>query len=157
MALKMKIPTIKETMLPEDPDGEAMIAFRQATARDNQIRDTLVYGSQSRQLTNTGMEIRGGVAFSVRQEIECRLTMVNAIGIQDHTGKELFRFKNGKPDMTDDEFHNSWGKINPISLCDRFHRLCLELNPDWGWSTAPPEGEDDEEGNPQIPGVVEIG
>jgi hypothetical protein len=148
MALKMKVPTVKETILTDlDPDGEAKIAFRQATARENQIRDTLIFGSQRRSFTDEGLEIRDGVPWSVRQEIECRLTMCGAEGILGPAGAPLFRFKNGRLDMSDVEFQNAWGKINPISICDRFHELCHEVNPDWGFG----QGSDDE--NP--PSVAE--
>jgi hypothetical protein len=148
MALQMKVPTVTETILTDlDSDGEAKITFRQAAAKENQIRETLVFGNQRRSFTDEGMDIRGGVPWSVRQEIECRLTMCGAEGILAPDKSPLFRFKNGELDMTDDEFHEAWGKINPISICDRFHELCHEVNPDWsllgGAGNPPSAGESD--------------
>ena len=49
-------------------------------------------------------------------------------------------------DMTRDEFHTAWGKVNPPSICDRFLELCWEVNPDW--SLIPKSEESDESPNP---------
>ena len=94
MALQIKHPTVISTTLYDlDPTGEAKISFRQATARENQIRDQLVFGPQVRAFTADGMEIKQSVPWSVRQEIECRLTVCGAEGIEGPDGKPLFRFK----------------------------------------------------------------
>jgi hypothetical protein len=91
----------------------------------------------------------------VRQEVECRLTVCGAESIEGPDGKPLFRFKQegGKAvlAMSDDEFHNAWGVINPVSICDRFHDLCLDANPDWDFrpgsdgENPPPAGASESE------------
>lgn len=147
MALQMKAALVKETvLLGLDPSGEAKITFRQALPTETQVRDQLLFSQQRRTFNAEGMEIRDTVPWTVRQEIEIRLTIVGAEGILGPNGANLFRFKGGKLNMTPDEFHEAWGKINPISICDEFHELCWEVNPDWAPGGA--GGDDDDDENP---------
>ena len=82
--------------------------------------------------------------WSVRQEIECKLTIAGCEGILRPDGSPLFRFKNSKLNMDDQEFHDAWGMIHPQSVADVFHNHCLDVNPDWDW--RPRNGEEE---NPQ--------
>lgn len=145
MAFQLAHPTVQTFVLTGlDPTGEAKISFRQGTARDNQIRDRLVFSQQERTLAFNGIRVSNSVPWTVRQEIEVRLTITGAEGLLRPDGTPLFRFKRGKLDMSDDEFHEAWGMIHPQAVCDTFHNHCLDVNADWDYR-ASKEAEGDEE------------
>ena len=157
MALQLKHPAEVTKIFTElDPSGEFRASFRQATARDVQIRDTLVFGPQQRILAADGLSIRDAVAFSVRQEVECRLTMTSCVGLLREDGSPVFRFKRGKLNMDDQEFHDAWGLLFPQEVVDALHNACLDANPDWDWRDRP-DVEDGDEENPPQAGVPETG
>lgn len=134
MAFQLTHPIVQTFVLSDlDPTGEAKITFRQATARENQIRDTLVFSQQQRTLAMDGVRVSNSVPWTVRQEIEVRLTIAGTEGILRPDGSPLLRFKKGALDMTDDEFHDAWGIIHPQAVCDVLHSKCLDVNPDWDW------------------------
>ena len=134
MPFQLKHPTVIETRLTElDPADPPIVKFRQSTARENQLREALVFGPQKKAFTESGMEVRDSVAWALRQEIECRLTMCGLSGFLDVDENELFKFNGERLAMSDAQFHTAWGKIWPISICDRLHSLCLDANPDWDY------------------------
>jgi len=143
MAFKLTHPVTQAFVLDElDPSGEAKVTFRQATARENQIRDTLVFSQQQRVITATGVSTSNALPWSVRQEIECRLTLVGAEGILRPDGSPLFSFKGGKLDMDDQEFHDAWSLIHPQRVVDILHGHCLDVNADWDWRPREAADED---------------
>ncbi|HUT14847.1 MAG TPA: hypothetical protein VMY98_01210 [Anaerolineae bacterium] len=151
MAFKLRNPLVQTFVLDDlDPSGEAKITFRQGTIRENQIRDTLVFSQQERTIAQGGIRVSNAVPWSVRQEIEVRLTLAGAEGLLRHDGAPLFKFKNGKLDMQDDEFHEAWGLIHPQSVADILHGHCMDVNPDWDYRAEgdrgenPPEAEESE-------------
>ncbi|NIV33089.1 MAG: hypothetical protein GWN58_27670 [Anaerolineae bacterium] len=150
MPFQLQHPIVQTFVLTElDPSGEAKITFRQATARENQIRDTLVFSQQQRTIGLDGVRVSNAKPWSVRQEIEVRLTIAGAEGILRPDGSPLFRFKGGMLDMSDDEFHEAWGIIHPQAVCDALHDKCLNVNADWDWRARegaknPPPAEESE-------------
>lgn len=61
--------------------------------------------------------------------VEVFLTL-KACNILDLEGKPLFRFKDGRLNMTLNEFTRVWGSLDP-TICDEIHEKVLILNPDW--------------------------
>ncbi len=126
----LQIETHLTNLAKEDPP---IVVFRQATAKENQLREQMVFGPQARVFTDVGMELHGSVVWSVRRMIECRLTMVSMSGFLDKDGNELFTFKNGKTSMSPDAWAKAWGKITRVAICKQLHDLCMDANPDWDY------------------------
>jgi len=153
MPFQLKHPTVVETRLEElDPLDPPVVKFRQATARENQIREAQIFGPQKKAFTQEGMEVRDSVAWAMRQEIEVRLTLCGLSGFLDVDGEELFRFRGEQLNLNEAQFHTAWGKIWPINICDRLHHLCLDANPEWDYRPRSAEEE-----NPPEAGEIEIG
>lgn len=147
MALILASPVVVPFVLRElDPTGETVVTFRQAMSEANQIRDRLVFGAQAKTFTDQGLRLDSGVPFSVRQMIECRLTIAGLDGVYRDAAKEvpLMRFKNGKLAMTDDEFNKAWGDIPP-GWANTLHNCCLDANPDWDFRTDPNSARESDE------------
>jgi hypothetical protein len=133
---------IEEFILTEiDPTAECRVTFRQGMTQENQQRDRLVFGGQARTFTDSGLRLEGTVAWTEREELECRLTMVGAVAFNDTKGKPLFRFRNGTLAMSDQQFHNAWGKLPP-HVATLLHLKCLDVNPDWDFRPRPDDEED---------------
>jgi hypothetical protein len=145
VALQLTHPVKQEFVLFDlDPTGEAKVTFRQATMGDNQIRDTLLFSGQQRVLGEDSVSITNTAPFSVRMEIEVRLTICACEGILKPDGSTLFRFRKDRLAMTPDEFHEAWSMINRSDLAEALWGHCLDVNPDWDWrASRPSEGEDD--------------
>ena len=146
MAITLTHPTERTFTLKDlDPEGDFKVTFRQATARDIQIRDQLVYASQRRIVGDEAVEITNSTPWSVRQEIECYLTMTGCEGIFRPDSTPLFRFKrvggDAVLDMTRDEFAKAWGMLHPAVYCQRLWECCLDVNPDWDWRRLPGQVE----------------
>lgn len=150
MAIELKHPVKQEFVLTKlDPTGEAKVTFRQANAVDNQVRDTLLFASQERVLDEDSVRVTNTVPFSVRQEIEVRLTIASCEGILRPNGSPLFRFRGKKLDMTPDQFHAAWALITDSRLSATLWGHCLDVNPDWDWRAGsdgenPPVAEETE-------------
>ena len=143
--LQLSTPVISTFVLDEfDPTGEAKVSFRQATTLETQQRDQLVFGGQAKTYTADGLRIEQSIPWSVREEIECRLTMCGTEAILDADGKSLFRFKDGKLAMSPDQFHKAWGKLPP-AVATILHEHCLDAKPDWDYrinpTQTPPSGQ----------------
>ena len=138
MAYQLDAPVERTFILDQlDPTGEAKITFRQARARENQVRDRMVFGEQARTFTANGLQLQGTVTWSEREELECKLTMVGCESILDEEGEPLFRFReDGKLAMNDTQFHKSWGKLPP-HVATMFHLCCLDTNPEWDFRDDP--------------------
>lgn len=153
MALQLTNPIEVETIFTElDPSGDFKAMFRQATAKEVQRRDRIVFSPQQRYLGAEGIAITGSMPWSERQMIESMITISSCVGLNDHRGRPLFRFKNGALDMTDAEFIEAWGAINIPGVAEALHKACLTANPDWDWveheegdENPPPAGAQDEE------------
>ena len=137
MALVIKNPVEQIFTLAElDETGEAKVRFRQATTKENQVRERLVFGSQARTLTDAGLRVESTVPWSVRQEIEVRLTLCGAEGIVDENDNSLFQFSGDKLAMSDSRFHEAWGRL-PTQYANVIHGHCLDVNPDWDFRANP--------------------
>lgn len=137
MAFRLQHPIERTFVLDEiDPTGEAKVTFKQATTRETQLRDQLVFGGQSRSLVGDGLRIENSMQWSVREMIEARLTMTGCEGILDEDGRPLFHFKNGACDMSVDAFNAAWGKLPP-AVAKILHEKCLDANPDWDFRVNP--------------------
>ena len=137
MALVIKNPVERLFTLDElDDTGEAKVRFRQATTKENQVRERRVFGSQARTLTDAGLRVESTVPWSVRQEIEVRLTICGVESIVDENGEPLFRFNVDKLAMSDQIFHDVWGRL-PVHYASVIHGHCLDVNPDWDFRTNP--------------------
>lgn len=147
MALQLTNPIVKcYTMGNLDPDGEFKVTFRQATTLESQARDTILFGSTQRAFGPQGIMVSGSVPWTVRQEIEVRLTIVGCEGLLNPDQSALLRFKAGKLDMTDEAFHAAWGKL-PLTVAEEIWHRCLDTNPDWDF-------RDDDES--ELPPGVEV-
>ena len=141
VAYQLAEPTIREFILTElDPTGECKVTFRQGMTTENQLRDRLVFGGQARTFTDSGLRLEGTVAWTEREELECRLTMTGSVGLLNADGQELFKFRAGKRIMSDAQFHAAWGKLPP-HVATMLHLKCLDVNPDWDFRPR-----DDDEG-----------
>lgn len=137
MAFQLQNQIVHPFILHElDPSGEAQVSFRQVATAAMQIRDQLVFSGQSRTLKEEGVKIERSIPWSVREEIEVRLTICDASGILKADGSPLFIFKNGTLSMNPDQFHEAWGLLPP-SVASILHEKCLEANPDWDWRSNP--------------------
>ena len=63
-----------------------------------------------------------------RIEAFCTMSACNILDIGD---KQLFKFKDGKVDMQENEFRIAWGKLDPM-VVDEIHEKILEVNLTWG-------------------------
>jgi hypothetical protein len=151
VALTLTNPIEIETIFIElDPTGEFKASFRQANASVVQRRDRIVFSQQHRYLGIDGVGITGTMPWSERQMYECMITMTGCHGLNDHKGRPLFRFSNGKLAMDDHEFVTAWGKINIPGVTDALHGACLKANPDWDYERTDDEEEEDDEGPPPV-------
>lgn len=77
-------------------------------------------------LPNADIQI---IEFSRLPRMNVYLTMVSC-DIEKSEGVPLFRFKDGRLDMTEQEFGKAWDEL-PIEAIDDLHEICLEANPGW--------------------------
>jgi len=138
MAFVLQTPIVQPFVLYEiDPSGEAKVFFRQVSTAETQVRDQLVFSGQARTMTDSGVTVERTLPWSLREEIEVRLTLCGAEGIFLSDGKTpLFRFKNDTLSMNPDQFHEAWGKL-PSPVASIIHEKCLDANPDWDWRSNP--------------------
>ena len=137
MPLKLMAPLVKEFSLDEidetyEVEGEpTVIKIRQATQRDAEDR-AAVFNRITSQYSQAG----DGVVKEVREIPWTELTRkevylaLAACNIETEEGKQLFKFKNDRVDMTLSAFGKAWGKLPP-KICRKIHECVLEVNVTW--------------------------
>lgn len=138
MPLKLVAPINKEFILTEtdkkfENDGEpTRICVRQVSQEGIERRNNL-YNEYTFERTSENSE-RTIQKFSYevvkRLEVYLALTSCNILDTND---KDLFRFKNDKLNMSENEFRDNWGKLDPIT-CNEIHEKVVEVNPLWSLS-----------------------
>ena len=126
-------PISKEFVIKDGPglsaDDPIVVAFRQATEGSNIEREELLTRKLSRDWEENKDELSMPNQLR-RRAVEVFLT-VKALNVVDEKGKELIKFKKGRPDYpTFNAFEKVWGEMPPdwaISV----HLCCLATNPSW--------------------------
>lgn len=145
MAFKLTAPIEKTFYLeetdkeypPDDPKAEkTSVTIKQAAQYEHErrmdlfadFRTIMGFDDEGNQ-TYTAVEKRNIVR--IRRK-DAFLTMTGCNIKIEKDGKEelLFKFKDGKLAMSEDEFEQAWGML-PSLPCREIHRFVLELNPDW--------------------------
>ena len=137
MAYQLEAPIVSTFVLLEiDPTGEAKVSFRQATVKECLLRDRRVYGEQKRTFSDDGLTLQNTISDLERGKIEVYLTLCGAEGLLKEDGEtEIFRFREGKLAMNQDEFGAAWDRLPP-SVALLIHGRCLDANPDWDFRTG---------------------
>jgi hypothetical protein len=146
MALKLVAP-IEKTFNLEKTDKEyppdegekaepTTVTIRQASQKEHEIRmdlfaeinTVLGYDEDGRQ-TLTSVEKRN----IIRIQRKDTYLVMSGCNITIEEGKKavaLFKFKDGKLDMSEAEFRDAWGQL-PQLVCREIHSKVLEVNPTW--------------------------
>ena len=144
-----------DAIIPTDPSTHVNVGFRQATAREDMLRD-----SWANEDPSVFEYKRGDSNGSMRQQVRMKpererraydvfLTM-SSCDIQMAEGKLLFRFSemDGQKRVPGsfEDFKTKWGKL-PTSLALAIHLQCLKVNQDWiSDYTSRAEEDDDSSG-----------
>ena len=115
----------------ENTGDPTIISVRQATQGDYERRNSLFSEwARVRQLDKPN-EIRYVQSFSyeVVKRMEVFLALA-ACNILDESGDALFRFKNNRVDMSEQEFRVCWDKL-PLLIADEVHEKVLQVNMTW--------------------------
>jgi hypothetical protein len=135
MPLRLAAPIEKSFVLDKSDalygnDGSPTTAsFRQASFRGNSRRRN-IFSEWKRELNADGKEIvimRWSWDEVKLLDIFLTMTACNILGMD---GKELFRFKNNRLDMSEQEFISAVGELRD-EVVDELHDKCLEVNSDW--------------------------
>ena len=138
MPLKIGTPIVKEFALDQsDPTGETKVTIRQGTQLQHDVMSDLfaesTYTYNDRERGKVEQKVRYSVA-EVRR-LSIRMTMVGC-NVERAAGVPLFKFKAGPQglpelDMTEKEFNDAYGALNPPELTDEIYEKVLEQNPRW--------------------------
>jgi len=141
MAFKLSAPIEKEFVLDktdeiygEKGDEPTRVSIRQATQADHERRsslwDTLTQEVEGEDFSNPdSVRIIQRLSVAELNRLEVYLTIVGC-NIVKEDGKELFKFKNGKLDMSERAFINAWGLLPPI-VANEIHEKVREVNITW--------------------------
>jgi hypothetical protein len=128
----MQIKTKPETevfVLKCDPEGNATVTIRQARTGDN-LEIARLFDKQSRVLGSDAVEIKQEWNYELLKRKRAWRTLADAANLNDQGDKPLFRFKDGRIAMSEDEFNRVWGQL-PIELTEEISQYILVVNPQW--------------------------
>lgn len=150
MPLKLMAPIVKEFSLDEidedyDVEGDpTIIMIRQATQREAELR-AAVFNRITSQYSQAG----DGVVREVREipwteltRKEVYLTLAGS-NIEEENGKQLFKFKGERLDMSQSQFEKAWGKLPPV-ICRKIHECVIDVNMTWSGKAEDMEEAADE-------------
>lgn len=143
MPIRLKTP-LQETFILSKTDKEfgcegdpTTVTIRQCRQGEHEMRDTIfmratqVWKSSATSLgiDEPELRVKQDWSFSMLRRMEARLTMC-ACNIVDEEDHDLFRFKDGKLDMSENEFNRAWAKL-PIITANEISEAVLRVNKDW--------------------------
>jgi len=140
MALKLSSPVIEEFPLVRsesvygDGSGEpSSVLVRQATQGANERRSR-VFAEISRVIETqedfgSTVQLRQRWSMEELKRIEVYLTLAGC-NIQDADGTDLFRFRDEKLAMSENDFRVAWAKLPP-EVAAEIHEKVLEVNYVW--------------------------
>jgi hypothetical protein len=133
MPLQLK-PPVEETFELKETDKlyaseGTTVTIVQASQRQHEKRQNLFANMRSRWTDDDSVEIIQRYNQPELHRVETMLTMT-ACNILAENGKSLFKFKNDKINMTDQDFADAWG-ILELSITSEIHSKVLEVNPTW--------------------------
>lgn len=136
MPIQIPPPTIKEFRLSEelakkygdDPDNPTIIRVRQATHRENGLRDARL-STYKRRIENDNIVIESDFNLPELVDYEIYLTLA-ACNIKDGNGNFIFSFKDDRVVHSFEKFRERLG-ILPSDIVAFIHQCVLETNPQW--------------------------
>lgn len=145
MTLKINPPLLKEFHLEEtdklygDDATKTLVTFRQATRGDEEARNRLFAIVEKQYKKDSDNEdvvsYMSDISMDDVYRREVFRTLV-ASNIMESDEKELFLFKNGSLNMSENEFTKAWGKL-PWEAAQEMIKCNHEVNVQWA-----PSGND---------------
>jgi hypothetical protein len=142
------VPLQREFKIIEGPslskEDPLIVTIRQATQGDALKRQEMLSRPVTRKWEGEdGFSVAEELTpFAKRMAVDTWLTMTSC-NITMFDGKTpLFPLKNGKIQLTFDQFMEKWGQLPP-EWAEAIYNKCLLLNPTWGFGVSD-ENEDEE-------------
>lgn len=104
--------------------------IRQASNGDNEKRSQMWDIVNHKFSLEDGNMVMQTIDYGKLRRLEVFLTLADC-NFLANDGKPMFRFKDGRLDMTQDEFDRAWGSVTDKTFCDEVHEKVIEVNTTW--------------------------